>query len=613
MKKILYISAFAALLAGASLTSCSDFLEASDKSSGGKTDADFFPSNPQSLLTSAYVNLRTYSDVNSQNNIFDKGTDLYADQSRSQGKIELDLYSMSSDCASTKSFYVNAMSCINNANGAIKYSGADTEIGCQARFLRAYSYFMLTQQFGAVPYSTDYIQSSSRNYPRTDLVTIYTNITTDLEALYNNSVLAESDNTSGKPSKKACAALLAKIYLAWGWDVDTKVNSQSDLEKGNYTVNSTSNFEKAADWAQKALNGINFANQTFEKKWDPANQTNSEFLFAVKYQATGVSDITAYSNNQAGSYGGYYSPLVGCDSRNQQSEKSVLLFEEGDQRYEATFMTAFYSDYYAYWNEAGAATKSALDKTGKFFPWYVDDADIKTWCTDHASQLSSNTAIVKIGNEDGTEVQSYTTAGEKKGSAENYTSYNGKTNAGVKVKKFDDPVNKANCYHDIILLDASDIQLTLAEAYLMQGNDTKFFEALNVLRSRAFGEGYVSLDDINDYSYSYSTSSSFSDVDDARKKLDLLLDERARETYAQKLRWADLRRTKQLIRYNVEFNSQITSASNMKGTDGLFKFYRPIPQAESENNNAISASDQNEGYRSADGGSSEKSDDSSNG
>ena len=51
----------------------------------------------------------------------------------------------------------------------------------------------------------------------------------------------------------------------------------------------------------------------------------------------------------------------------------------------------------------------------------------------------------------------------------------------------------------------------------------------------------------------------------------------------------------------------------MKGTDGLFKFYRPIPQAEIENNNAISASDQNEGYRSADGGSSEKSDDSSNG
>lgn len=613
MKKIFYISAFAALLAGASLTSCSDFLEAQDKSSGGKTDEDFFPSNPQSLLTTAYVNLRTYSDVNSQNNVFDKGTDLYYDQSRSQGKIELDLYSMSASCESTKSFYVNAMSCINNANGAIKYSGTDTEIGYQARFLRDYSYFMLTQQFGAVPYNEQYVQSSSRNYPRTDLATIYTNITTDLEDLYNNSSLAASDNESGKPSKKACAALLAKIYLAWGWDLDVQVASQSNLEKGIYTVNSKDNFNKAIDWAKKALSGIDFASQTFEEKWDPSNQTNNEFFFAVKYVAEGVSDINKYSNSQAGSYGGYYSPLVGCDSRNQQSEKSVLLFEPGDERYEATFMTTFYGDYYAYWNEPEAATSAALDKTGKFFPWYTTDAEIKQWCTDHAAQLASNTSITKIGSEDGTEVQAYSTTGDKKGSAENYATYNGKTNAGVKVKKFDDPVNQANCYHDIILLDASDIQLTLAEAYLMAGQESDFFSALNTLRSRAFGSSYVALSSISDYTYSYSTSSAFSDVSDDMKKLDLLLDERARETYAQKLRWADLRRTKQLIRYNVEFNPQITSANEMKGTDGLFKFYRPIPQAEIDNNDAISASDQNDGYKSAGGDTSDKSDDSSNG
>lgn len=599
MKKIFYISAFAALLAGASLTSCSDFLEAKDKSSGGKTDADFFPSNPTTLLTSAYVNLRAYSDVTSNTNIFDKGTDLYADQSRAQGKIELDLYSMSADCESTKSFYVNAMSCINNANGAIKYAGSDSEIGSQARFLRAYSYYMLTQQFGAVPYSTDYIQSSSRNYARTDLAEIYSKITEDLQALYDNSPLADVDNVSGKPSKKACAALLAKVYLAWGWDIDVTVASQSDLEKGVFTVNSTANFDKAAEWAQKALSGINFASQTFEKKWDPKNQTNSEFIFAVKYLAAGVSDITKYSNSQSGSYGGYYSPLVGCDSRNQQSEKSVLLFEKGDQRYDATFMTTFYNDYYAYWNEADAANTIALDKTGKFFPWYVTDAEISAWCTAHASQLASNTSIVRIGSEDGTEVQNYTPAGAKKGSAEAYTAYNGKTNAGVKVKKFDDPENKANCYHDIILLDASDIQLTLAEAYLMAGNDAKFFEAINVLRSRAFADSYVALNAISDYTYSYSTSAGFANVSDQMKKLDLLLDERGRETYAQKLRWADLRRTKQLIRYNVEFNREITSASNMKGTDGLLKFYRPIPQAEIENNDAITPADQNDGYKAA--------------
>ena len=591
MKKTLYISAIVALMAGASLTSCSDFLEAKDKSSGGIDDESYFSSNPATLLTSAYVNLRSYSDVSSSNNIFDKGTDLYYDQSRSQGKSELDLYSMTGDCESTKSFYVNAMSCINNANGAIKYADASSETAYQARFLRAYSYFMLTQQFGAVPYSEQFIQNSSRDYPRVDLATIYTNITADLEDLYNNSSLAATDHVTGKPSKQACAALLAKIYLAWGWDIDVQVASQTDLQNGKYTApTNTANFAKAAEWAQKALSGVNFAAQSFEQKWNPSNQTNDEFIFSVKYQATGVSDITQYSNSQAGSYGGYYSPLVGCDSRNQQSEKTVRLFEKGDERYEATFMTAFYADYYDYWNAAG--TQPQLSSTGKFFPWYVTDAEIQTWCTDHASQIASNSKIVRIGDEAGTEVQLYTTAGAKSGNPLNYATYNGQTNAGVKVKKFDDPENKANCYHDIILLDASDIQLTLAEAYLMQGDEVKFIDALNVLRQRA---GADALSSIAAYTYSYTTSV----ADESLKGIDLLLDERGRETYAQKLRWADLRRTKQLIRYNVAFNPQITSANDMKGTDGLFKFYRPIPQAEIENNNAISASDQNDGYRAA--------------
>lgn len=46
--------------------------------------------------------------------------------------------------------------------------------------------------------------------------------------------------------------------------------------------------------------------------------------------------------------------------------------------------------------------------------------------------------------------------------------------------------------------------------------------------------------------------------------LDLILDERARECYAEQTRWVDLRRTRQLVRYNVAYNYFVTSAEDMK-------------------------------------------------
>ena len=80
------------------------------------------------------------------------------------------------------------------------------------------------------------------------------------------------------------------------------------------------------------------------------------------------------------------------------------------------------------------------------------------------------------------------------------------------------------------------------------------------------------------------------------KDIDLVLDERARELYGEGHRWMDLRRTKQLVRYNVQFSEYIADENAMKGNDGNIRWYRPIPTNEISANTGISVADQNPGY-----------------
>ena len=78
-------------------------------------------------------------------------------------------------------------------------------------------------------------------------------------------------------------------------------------------------------------------------------------------------------------------------------------------------------------------------------------------------------------------------------------------------------------------------------------------------------------------------------------KLDVILDERMRETLGEYYRWMDLRRTHQLVRYNTTYCG--LSVNNMTGNDGQIKWLRPIPENEIQINSGITAADQNPGFR----------------
>ena len=613
MKKNIYLSVIAALFAGFTLTACSDFLEPENKTAGGKTADDVFGKDATSLLTAAYSSLKSYGF---STDLYSRGTDLYI-HTRGKSVSDFDTYTFNTENGTISSLYSNVFKTINLSNGVISYAGADTQLGQEARFLRNYGYYMLTQHFGSVPYITQYINSADKNFPRTPLNEVYAAMIEDLTDLYNNSSLAAQSHT-GKASKQAVAALLAKVYLAAGWDLDTSLGSAAE---GSYTVNNTSNFSQAASWAERAINGINLT-MSFEQKWSPFNEGNEEEIFSIQYERTGFpGDIIDGGHAMSGAFGGYYgaydaSGIKGSSSEDCQSQKSMYLFEKGDTRYAATYMMVMYNatkdasnipawgteGYYAYYN-CTAAELAKMPICKVYFPYYYTEAEVQAWIDEHQSQLIADkdkyaNADVRISLLTLPQVTTWTYVQDNNGNAKwaknkvSISDYNAQTSNGACVKKFDDAAadftNKSNDYRDIVLFHVSDMYLIAAEAYLMAGQNAQALDKINAVRGRA---GLPALASFGAYQPEYTTTGNFT-----IKDIDLILDERARELYAEGHRWMDLRRTKQLVRYNIQFSEYISSEAAMANNKGEIKWYRPIPANEISANTGISIEDQNPGY-----------------
>ncbi len=612
MKKNIFLSVMAVLFAGFTLTACSDFLEAENKSAGGQTAEEIFSKDASSLLTAAYSSLKNYGF---NTDLFCRGTDLYI-HTRGKAVSDFDTYTFNTENSTISSLYSNVYRTINLSNGVINYAGADSELSLEARFLRNYGYYLLTQQFGSVPYITTYINSAERSYPRTPLNEIYAAMIEDLSDLYNSSLPAQSH--IGRASKQAVAALLAKVYLAAGWDLDTTLG---DALQGTYNVSGTSNFQQAAAWAEKAINGIGLT-MSFEDKWSPFNEGNAEEIFSIQYERNGYGgDIIDGGHSMHGAFGGYYgaydaSGIKGSSSEDCQSQKSMYLFEKGDTRYDATYMMVMYNStkddsgkptwgtegYYAYYN-ASATEKAKMAICKVYFPYYYTETEVQAWIDAHQNQLIADkdkycNSDVRISLLTLPQVTNWVYVQDDKGVAKwtktkvSIADYNAQTSNGACVKKFDDAAadftNKANDYRDIVVFHVSDMYLVAAEAYLMAGQQAQALDKINAVRGRA---GLAALSSFGAYQPEYSTTGSFT-----IKDIDLILDERARELYAEGHRWMDLRRTKQLVRYNVQFSEYISDAAAMANNRGEIKWYRPIPANEISANTGISQEDQNPGY-----------------
>lgn len=616
MKKYIYISALA--LAGALATSsCNDFLEAENKSSGGVTAEEYYSTEEglQSFLATAYSGLKW---VATNTEINEWGTDLYVEV-RNGDPGDFHKYILSPENSTVRALYTNVYGMINNANGVLFYGGEDGKLADEAKFLRCYGYYLLTQHFGGVPYVTKYINNAERNYPRMELGELYKNIIKELEELAVSDKLPEKSEGEnlGRASQRAVAALLSKVYLAAGWDIQTTL---VDAEEGTYTVNSTEYFKKAAEWADKAIGGQGLT-MSFHDKWWPFNENNAEEIFSVQYEREGYpGDIQTGGHNMQGSFGHLYgtptsSGMKAAPSSLCPSTKAIYLWDEGDERWTGTFMQIMYNShfdsqtgmpvwgtegYYAYYNNEN---NSKLNIAFAYFPYYTSKTELVEWIGANPQRFAYTEADKIVNNRAGLFIIGdpmeiiYVGADGKIASQQTleYHAAGRTAQAGVTVRKYDDPKtemaqnNNNSCYRDVLLFHLSDMYLTAAEANLMAGEEGVALDYINAVRRRAKA---LELSSFDAYKPMYLLPDNYMVT-----ALDVVLDERARELFGENEgRWVDLRRTKQLVRYNVTFNTWIGSVADMSNNRGEIKWLRPIPQGEISTNEGIGQENQNPGY-----------------
>lgn len=569
MKKILYSVALAACCMG-TMTSCSDFLDASNKSN--VTDKQTFATKEglNNLVNDAYQHLQNVYAAPLFTSCFSAGTDMYAD-ARNKMNEALNTYeTLTPENTDIKNLYTYLYSGIRAANSVSYYAQTAQvddktkgQLVGEARVLAAYEYYLLVNNFGGVPIMKDFLTTADTGYPKSSAADVYAYIISELEDVISKNVLQASTATKGggRISQETAKAILAKTYLSAAWD----------LNKQDY-------FSKAAALADEVIAGRKLTTP-FAKLWkaDGSGDDNEEFLWDVEY------DLATANNTTSGGteWSGYYCNYLGGNEDNIKATTSSYVptlyalhcFKKGDQRYDATFMkelpdinkgNAAGTGYWTWYKNGESLVGKPV--TRYYSAWYETDADFEAWkAIDPANRANTyripmDSQSKEAQNMDGRDMEYYDNQQLVYGSSP--------------CKKFDDSntakTEKNTCYRDIHIITLPEMYLVAAEAYLKAGDNPKALARLNEVHQRAglpALTGTITIDDI--------------------------LDENACENFGNEARWMDLRRTQTLVTRCTKYNHEMgDKAAQYIGK----KLLRPIPQAAIDANDQLTLADQNPGY-----------------
>ena len=569
MKKILYSVALAACCMG-TMTSCSDFLDASNKSNVTAKQSFATKEGLNNLVNNAYQHLQNVYAAPLFTSCFSAGTDMYAD-ARNKMNEALNTYeTLTPENTDIKNLYSYLYAGIRAANSVSYYAQTAQvdektkgQLVGEARVLAAYEYYLLVNNFGGVPIMKDFLTTADTGYPKSSAEDVYAYIISELEDVISKNVLQASTATKGggRISQETAKAILAKTYLSAAWD----------LNKQEY-------FSKAAALADEVIAGRRLTTP-FAKLWkaDGSGDDNEEFLWDVEY------DLATANNTTSGGteWSGYYCNYLGGNEDNIKATTSSYVptlyalhcFKKGDQRYDATFMkelpdinkgNAANTGYWTWYKNGESLVGKPV--TRYYSAWYETDADFEAWkAIDPANRANTyripmDSQSKEAQNMDGRDMEYYDNQQLVYGSSP--------------CKKFDDSktakTEKNTCYRDIHIITLPEMYLVAAEAYLKAGDNPKALARLNEVHQRAGLSaltGTITIDDI--------------------------LDENACENFGNEARWMDLRRTQTLVTRCTKYNHEMgDKAAQYIGK----KLLRPIPQAAIDANDQLTLADQNPGY-----------------
>ena len=287
-------------------TACSDFLEEQVPQATLTQDEVKNPEYIDNVLISAYAGLVSIEDMNASFSLWNYDTrsdDAYVGGSdfsdgepfhrleKSTGVMTTDwpfssIWTRFYNYLSRVSLSIDILASADQENATIQQRTAEM------KFLRAYGHFQLKRLFKKIPFvnkpnmqEEDYNNLSNTEYTNDEG---WQQIINDLEDAY--AVLPEAQTEKGRPTKAACAAFLAKVYLY-------KAYRQDDASSNQVTAINEADLQKVVDYTNPAI----YTKAGYGLEPDMHNnfrpeeqyENGKESLWAIQYSR---NDGTVYGN-----------------------------------------------------------------------------------------------------------------------------------------------------------------------------------------------------------------------------------------------------------------------------------------------------------------------------
>lgn len=404
MKRILFKTYIGTALLTLFLVGCSDILEEQPRS---VFTPGFFKTEKGVMggLTAMYSHLRYIYGPAYYYNIGVTGTDeaTYA-QSADNNFKDVDLSgagSLTPSSSRSDALWGQAFPNINTASGIIENAEVVGTIPdaliAEARFFRAFDYFLLVQTFGGVPLDLGagelkFNTSTSRTSVRNTVPEVYTKaIFPDLLKAIND--LPEAGRLTGTVTKTVARLYLAKAYLTYAWWLENP-NSIPTYPACDRTDPNGKNaawyFQQAYDVSTTAIeNPASFALQaTYYDVNLGQNDRNKEILLYAdhteKSEKYNASSLTYGSGSAPDNFAGWmmtwnYTNIrsSGVSSVQREAEqhlgrpwtrmcptigviKNTFADKTNDSRYDGTFVSVYRGN----WDKAGNKSATLINANG---------------------------------------------------------------------------------------------------------------------------------------------------------------------------------------------------------------------------------------------------------
>ena len=601
--------------------SCSDILDEQPRSS---YDPTFFKTEKgvEGGVTSMYAHLRyIYGQAYYYNSCL-TGTDEATWGWSADGNFkDADLSGVGNLTATTcrsDALWGTAFSNINTANGVIENGaevGVNESLVSEARFFRAFDYFLLVQTFGGVPLDLGsgelkFNITPSRTSVRNTVPEVYTKaIFPDLLTAIEN--LPANPRVTGGVTKTVARLYLAKAYLAYAWwlknpnNIPTYPECQRTDPDGH---DAAWYFQQAYDVAVTAIEnpGPFGLQESFWMVNAGPNDRNMEILLYADH-----TQEDEYYNGGSLSYGGGGAPdnfagwmmnWIYTDARSADNQAVINRIAEqcygrpwtrmapplgvftktfadkvNDSRYDGTFTTVYRGN----WSTAGQNWESVTNANGMkvkerepIFSFVFQDMDKIDYAGEGSkSNLGAGTLPGRADWVLGLDaVGRYVYPGLWKLGP--YRTDNG-SGAGQPNAGSTRPYNIAK-FSELYLVAA---EAAVEGAATQAGKSAR--DLVNVLRARA-GRWTYSNAEYKEVDRDFSAE--MTAATPATIDINYILDERSREFYGEGYRWFDLVRTQKWNEYADSYvicgGKGDHNPQTYSRTIEAFHYLRPIPQGQ---------------------------------